>query len=130
MKDCELPYILMSVFIPLVLIGFVLITMLFRRLKSAHRTRYEELGSPTFLSPYNFSSQIKVSKFILLREHKDLGDKFLSRLSDAILAYSTTYIILFTLVIIGGRYLPFESCKPNNQAERTSEPPKVEVILD
>lgn len=99
-------------------------------MKSVHRTRYEELGSPTLLFPNNLSSQIKVIKFILLRKHKDLGDKYLSKLTDGMLAYSVTYIIIIALVILGGRYLPLEGYKPKNQAELTSEPSKFDVILD
>jgi len=79
----------------LVLVWFVLVKMLFRRLESAHPAKYEAMGRPSLFLRNSPAGAIAMLKFLVTREHKTLNDSYLSKLSDAMLAFFLIYTVLF-----------------------------------
>lgn len=79
----------------MVLVWFVLVKMLFKRLESAHPTKYEAMGRPSLFLRNSPAGAIAMLKFLVTREHKALNDSYLSKLSDAMLVFFLVYTVLF-----------------------------------
>ena len=79
----------------MVLVWFVLVKLLFNRLEAAHPQRYEEMGRPSLFLRNSPAAGWALLKFLMAREHRSLGDGYLSRLSDAMLAFLAVYLVLF-----------------------------------
>jgi len=88
---------LFCILIGMVLVWFVLIKKLFNRLESAHLKKYEAMGKPTLFIRNNIATGWATMKFLFAREHRTLNDKYLSRLSDAMLVFLIIYILLMFL---------------------------------
>ena len=77
---------------------FLLLRLLLNRLIFKHLKKYKSMGEPTL-----FINKIKgdwnIFKFILLREHKIIGDNYLSWLADTMLFFMITYFILFLSLV-------------------------------
>jgi hypothetical protein len=85
----------------MVLVWFVLVKMLFNRLESAHPTKYEAMGRPSLFLRNSPSSVFATLKFLVTREHKTMSDIYLSKLSDAMLAFLLVYTVLFCVLFFG-----------------------------
>ncbi|BBP00127.1 hypothetical protein [Sulfuriferula nivalis] len=83
-----------SIFL-LVILWFVFVRMLYKRLASSHMPQYEAMGKPSLFLHNTLAGTLAMLKFLLKREHKVLGDSYLSKLSDIMLAFLLIYIILF-----------------------------------
>ena len=70
-------------------------------LERSHPGQYEAMGEPSF--PWNIYGEPgwALLTFLFKREHKDLGDPALSRLSDFMLVFICTYVALFVAMIVG-----------------------------
>ncbi len=79
----------------MVLVWFVLVRLLFKRLEAAHPAKYEAMGRPSLFLRNSPAGAIAMLKFLVTREHKALNDGYLSKLSDAMLAFFVVYAILF-----------------------------------
>jgi hypothetical protein len=79
----------------LVIVWFVLIKLLFNRLERAHPKKYEAMGRPSLFLRNNIATGWATLKFLFAREHRQLGDRYLSRLSDSMLVYLSLYLVLF-----------------------------------
>ena len=82
----------------MVLIWFILVKMLFKRLESAHPAKYEAMGRPSLFLHSSPAGAIAMLKFLVTREHKTLNDSYLSKLSDAMLIFFLVYVILFLVL--------------------------------
>ena len=88
------------VYAALVLIWFWLLKLLFSRLERDHAQKYDAMGRPTLFRRNNISTSIATLRFLFLREHKQLGDRDLSRLADIMLVYLTIFVAsVFALVV-------------------------------
>jgi hypothetical protein len=99
MSPFALPLFLMIMLIGMVLGWFFLITKLFGRLERSHTAKYEAMGRPTLFVRNNIATGFATMKFIFAREHRDLGDTQLSKLSDFMLGYFVLYIAIFGLLL-------------------------------
>jgi hypothetical protein len=84
----------------LVIVWFVLIKLLFNRLERSHSAKYESMGRPSLFLRNNISSGFATMKFLFAREHRQLGDGYLSKLSDFMLAYLLAYASLFLFLAL------------------------------
>ena len=87
----------------MVVVWFVLIRLLFKRLEQAHPSKYESMGRPSLFLRNNIATGWATLKFLLTREHRSLKDGYLSKLADAMLVffflYSLIFFGLFTLIV-------------------------------
>ena len=83
----------------MVLVWFVLIRQLFSRLEHQHAQKYEAMGRPSLFLRNNISNGLATMKFLFAREHRALGDAYLSRLSDFMLGFLVVYLALFVGLI-------------------------------
>lgn len=79
----------------MVVVWFVLITRLFKKLEHDHPDKYAEMGRPSLFLRNSISSNFATMKFLFAREHKALNDAKLSKLSDSMLAFFLVYLVLF-----------------------------------
>jgi hypothetical protein len=93
------PHTLSAVLFPIIfglaILWLVLVKLLFTRLEKHHPQKYETMGRPSLFLRNNLSGCLAMLGFILSREHKTLGDNFLSKLSDVMLLIFVVYILLF-----------------------------------
>jgi hypothetical protein len=87
--------VLFPVFFALVIVWFVLIKLLFNRLERAHPQKYQAMGRPSLFLRNHIAGSWATFKFLVTREHKALGDRYLSKLSDAMLVFFAIYLFLF-----------------------------------
>jgi hypothetical protein len=79
----------------MVLVWFVLIKMLFNRLERAHPQKYESMGRPSLFLRNNIENGFATMKFLFAREHRAMGDAYLSKLSDSMLVFLVAYLLVF-----------------------------------
>lgn len=79
----------------MVVVWFVLIKLLFNRLDRAHPGKYEAMGRPSLFLRNHIAGSWATLRFLVTREHKQLNDGYLSKLSDAMLVYLAVYLLLF-----------------------------------
>lgn len=84
-----------SVLFGMVLVWFVLIRLLFKRLEVAHPSKYESMGRPSLFLRNNIAAGWATMKFLLAREHRPLNDSYLSKLADSMLGFVVVYSLLF-----------------------------------
>lgn len=82
----------------MVVIWFVLVLLLFKRLKSEHPDEYDAIGSPSFLERNKPGNAVAMLKFLITRKHKYLNDSYLSKLSDIMLVFFFVDTILFFML--------------------------------
>lgn len=85
----------------MVLVWFVLVKLLFRRLETSHPEKYEAMGKPSLFLRNSPAGAFAMLKFLVAREHKGLNDSYLSKLSDVMLTFFVIYTILFSILFIG-----------------------------
>ena len=76
-------------------VWIVMIKLLCSRLKSAHPEKYQAMGSPGQFAPQSLESEWQLFKFLFARQHRGLNDTYLSGLSDVMLAWFVTCLLLF-----------------------------------
>ena len=79
----------------MVIVWFVLIKLLFNRLERSHPQTYEAMGKPSLFLRNSIAGGWATLKFLVTRQHKPLNDSYLSKLSDAMLAFFAIYLLLF-----------------------------------
>lgn len=84
--------------VAIALLMFLLTAVLFRRLEDVHPDKYDEMGRPSFSAP-NRENVTAALRFVARREHRELDDKPLSRLSDALLVCGVLYVALFVYAV-------------------------------
>ena len=84
----------------MVLFTFVLNHFLYKRLETRHPDKYQEMGRPKALIGARAATGVRACMFIIRREHRRLGDRGLSALSDLMLAYIFVYLVLAFLLIV------------------------------
>ena len=95
MSSDDFGFILVPVLFGMVLVWFVLIKMLFNRLERAHPQKYESMGRPSLFLRNNIESGLATMKFLFAREHRKMGDGYLSKLCDFMLGFLVVYIFAF-----------------------------------
>lgn len=88
----------------LTLLWFVLLKWIFQKLEKNHFDKYEQMGKPSLFLNNNFKTVLATLKFICKREHKNLGDVALSKLSDIALVFLLVHTIIFCALFFGGRF--------------------------
>jgi hypothetical protein len=86
---------LFPVLFGMVIVWFVLIKLLYRRLELAHPQIYEAMGRPSLFLRNSIAGGWATFKFLVTREHKTLNDGYLSKLSDTMLVFFALYLLLF-----------------------------------
>ena len=84
----------------MVLFTFVLNHLLYKRLETRHPEKYQEMGRPKALVGARANTGMRACMFIIRREHRRLGDRALSALSDFMLAYMLVYLVLALLLLV------------------------------
>ena len=93
---------LFSLLFGMVIVWFVLLKLLFNRLEQLHPQKYESMGRPSVFLRNSIEGGWATLKFLVAREHKPLSDSYLSKLSDAMLAFFAIYLVLFfSLIFVG-----------------------------
>ena len=87
-------FVLFTTLMGMVLVWFVLVSLLFRRLATGHTRKYCDMGRPSLSLSSNATDTWALLKFLLAREHRGLGDRGLSRLSDCMLIFAIIYLVL------------------------------------
>lgn len=95
MNSQALSVALFPVLFGMVIVWFVLIKLLYRRLEREHPQKYEAMGKPSLFLRNHISGGFATLKFLVSREHKALNDDYLSKLSDAMLVFFAIYLLLF-----------------------------------
>lgn len=91
---------LFPVFFGMVIVWFVLVKLLHKRLERVHPHKYEAMGKPSLFLRNHISGSFATLKFLVTREHKVLNDGYLSKLSDAMLVFVAIYLLLFFGLIV------------------------------
>jgi len=73
----------------------VIIKLFFNRLERAHPKKYKAMGRPSLYLRNNCYTGWTTFRFLAAREHRELNDRYLSSLSDALLFLLPIYVILF-----------------------------------
>jgi hypothetical protein len=87
-----------TILFPLFILGILwmsIVSALFNRLKKKHLQEYESLGRPT-VSRYGINGA--ALGFVLRRGHRELGDTYLSCLSDGALLVFVAEILVAILI--------------------------------
>lgn len=87
--------VLFPVLFGMVIVWFVFIILLFSRLERAHPQKYEAMGRPSLFLRNSIAGSLATMKYLIRREHKVLGDGYLSILSDVMLVFIIVYFLLF-----------------------------------
>ena len=87
--------IVTGILMAMVLIWFVLLKAIFIRLERQHPEKYEEMGKPSLFWNNSMKTGFATLKFIGKREHKELNNPGLSKLSDFALVFFFVYMVLF-----------------------------------
>jgi hypothetical protein len=95
MNPQALSVALFPVFFGIVIVWFVLIKLLYKRLEREHPQKYEAMGKPSLFLRNHISGSFATFKFLVSREHRALNDRYLSKLSDAMLVFFAIYLLLF-----------------------------------
>lgn len=82
----------------MVLAWFVLVKLLLDRLAAMHPETYDAMGQPSLFARNTPGRVLKMLAFIVGREHRPLGDRYLSKLSDIMLVFAIVYLALFVLM--------------------------------
>jgi hypothetical protein len=82
------------------LVWLVFLKLIFNRLEAAHPQKYEAMGRPSLFLRNNDAAAWAIMKFLIAREHRTLNDKYLTKLSDTMLVFSTIYLLLFFYVFV------------------------------
>lgn len=90
----------------MVIVWFVLIKLLFNRLERAHPKKYEAMGRPSLFLRNSIAGGWGTIKFLIAREHKDLRDSYLSKLSDFMLVFLGVYVALFLFLFMSAWQQP------------------------
>ncbi len=85
----------------MVIVWFIVITVMFRILKSRHPAKYKEMGEPTLFRNNSIKTGWATTKFLYGREHRHLGDSNLSLLCDSMLVFFVVYLVLFFGLVLG-----------------------------
>lgn len=93
--------VLFAILLGMVVIWFVLMQLLLRRLASAHPATYEAMGRPSLFLRNSSSGALAVLQFLIARKHRTLGDTYLSMLSDGMLVFFAVYLVLFIMLGFG-----------------------------
>ena len=83
------------ILISMVLVWFVLLHLLFSRLEKRHPMKYEAMGRPSLILRNHLAGTLAMLAFLVRREHRALGDSYLSKLSDGMLVFFAAYLVLF-----------------------------------
>jgi hypothetical protein len=78
-----------------------LLGLLWLRLVARHRHLYHSLGGPQFVALNSLASGWLTLKFILMRQHRPLGDRYLSFLADAALGIFLCFAAGFLYLVVG-----------------------------
>ena len=81
----------------MVLIWFILLKMIFTKLESEHPEKYKQMGEPSLFWNNSMKTGLATLKFIGKREHKNLNDTALSKLSD----FALVFFIIYTVMLFG-----------------------------
>ncbi len=90
-----------AVLFGMVLLWFTLLSLVYRRLESAHPDKYAAMGRPSLFLRNTPAGAAAMLRFLATREHKHLGDRYLTRLSDVALVFVLVYATLFVALSIG-----------------------------
>ena len=82
-----------GIYFALVLVWFALLKTLFNRLERRHAAKYEAMGRPSLFLRNNIATGFATMKFLFLRQHRNLGDRVLSRLADGMLAFFAVFVL-------------------------------------
>jgi hypothetical protein len=76
-------------------VWFGLVNILYKRLTSAHPTKFHDMGEPGVIRNNRPGTGIRLMKFIFAREDRPLNDPQVSRLTAFMLVFSICYLALF-----------------------------------
>jgi hypothetical protein len=93
---------ILPILVGMVIVWFVLLKVLFKRLEQAHALKYESMGKPSLFLRNNIATGWATLKFIMAREHTPLNDSYLSKLSDFMLVFFVIYLVLFLGLAFSG----------------------------
>lgn len=85
----------------MVLIWFLMVATLFKRLRAKHPETYKEMGEPSLFWNNSMKTNWAMLEFLRKRRHKGLNDKSLSLLSDFMLVFLAVYMALFLGMFFG-----------------------------
>jgi hypothetical protein len=94
-------HIIFGILMAMVFIWFILLKSIFIRLERQHPEKYKQMGSPSLFWNNSMKTQFSTFKFICKREHKDLNNPGLSKLSDFTLVFFVVYLFLFFGLFLG-----------------------------
>jgi len=108
---------------PFIVLFFTLIAMgiawfptviwAFRRLRTKHPAKYEQLGSPTLIWNNSMRNQWHFFKFVFSGQHRELADIALSRAIVFMRFWLIIYTALFLTLLVSMPYLaPTRLAKP------------------
>lgn len=85
----------------MVLIWFVLLKIIFTKLEREHPEKYKQMGEPSLFFNNSLKTGLVTLKFIGKREHNNLNDPALSKLSDFALVFFVIYAVIFFGMFFG-----------------------------
>ena len=85
----------------MVLIWFVLLKIIFSKLERSHPEKYKQMGEPSLFMNNSMKTGLATLKFIGKREHNQLNDPALSKLSDFALVFFIIYTVIFFSMFFG-----------------------------
>ena len=105
-----LPPVLFFVLLACVIVWFVLVTRLFRLLRTRHPDVYESLGSPTLILNNSIRNGWLFTRFLLGGHFRDIDDTETVRLCQFMRVFAICYLVLFiALVVCGFLFTPARS---------------------
>jgi len=91
---------LIIIFSASMLMWLVLVKVLLLRLEARHIMKFKTMGEPGLFLNNSVGAVFATLKFVFLREHSELFDSTLSRLSDGMIGFSIAFFLLFIFWLV------------------------------
>jgi hypothetical protein len=85
----------------MVLIWFILLKIIFSKLERSHPEKFKQMGEPSLFMNNSMKTGLATLKFIGKREHNQLNDPALTKLSDFALVFFIIYTVIFFGMFFG-----------------------------
>ena len=96
------PPVLFFVLLACVVVWFILITRLFRLLRTRHPAVYDSLGRPTLILNNSIRNGWLFTRFLLGGHFRDIDDTETVRLCQFMRVFAICYLVLFIALVVCG----------------------------
>lgn len=90
----------LALVVPATITYLVLLGLLFSLLRRSHEVTFQELGEPSFFTNNSISNGLRVVRFLLQRDYRELHDPKVERLSESCRTIFIGTMALFAVAVV------------------------------